>query len=238
MLSKQQLMAAAAGAVVALGLGAGAVTFAQTVTTPASTNASSTPQMHMPNVGGTVTAVSGSTVTVTGKDGKTYTIDAGSAAITKDETVTVSDIAVGDTVMADGTLSGTTLTATSLHDGKMEGGMGGGFGGRGMGRGVHGTVSAVSGNTLTVTATNPQTKATSTYTVDASAATVLKGDGATKPAASTLSSVVIGDTVSIDGTVSGTSVTAKMIVDGPMPKMGAWNGQKPTTTATTPTTTQ
>ncbi len=194
----------------------------------------------MPGVGGTVTAVSGNTVTVTGKDGKTYTIDAGSAAITKDETVSVSDIAVGDTVMADGTLSGATLTATSLHDGKMPAG---GFGGRGMGgammgRGVHGTVSAISGNTLTVTSTNPKTSAASTYTVDASGATVLKGDGTAKPASSTLSSVAVGDTVSVQGTVSGTSVTAKMIIDGPMPKMGNWNGKKPATTSTTSTTTQ
>ena len=138
MLSKQQLLAAAAGAVVTLGLGAGAVTFAQTNPSTSSgqaTTASSTPMMHMPGVGGTVTVVSGNTVTVTGRDGKSYTIDAGSATITKDETVTLSDVAVGDTVMADGTLSGTTLTATSLHDGKMPERMGGGPGMHGFGHG-------------------------------------------------------------------------------------------------------
>ena len=84
----------------------------------------------MPGVGGTVTAVSGNTVTVTGRDGKSYSIDAGSATITKDETVTVSSVAVGDTVMVKGTFNGTTLIATNLHDGKMP--MGGkGFGGHG-----------------------------------------------------------------------------------------------------------
>ncbi len=234
MLSKQQLAAAATGAVLMLGLGAGALTYAQTTT--GSTSASSTPMMHLPGVGGTVTAVSGNTITVTGKDGKTYTIDAGSATITKDETVTVSSIAVGDTVMANGTVSGTSVTATSIHDGKAP--MGGGFGGRGFGkgRGIHGTVSAISGNTLTVTSTSPANNTTSTYTVDASGATVLKGDGTTKPASSTLSSVVVGDNVMVMGATNGTSVTAKVIVDGPMPKM-QWNGAKPSS-ATTPTTTQ
>jgi hypothetical protein len=235
MLSKQQLAAAAAGAVLTLGLGAGAITFAATGTTPTSAVAAITGNAkHMPGVGGTVTAVNGNTVTVTGADGKTYTIDASAAAITKDETATVSNIAVGDTVMADGTVSGTSVAATSIHDGKAP--MGGGFGGRGMGgmgRGVHGTVSAISGNTLTVTSTNPQTQVASTYTVDATSATVLKGDGTTKPAASTLSAVAVGDNVSVEGTVSGTSVTAKMIIDGPMPKMGNWGGQKPATTSTT-----
>ncbi len=229
--TKQQLLAAAAGVAVTIGLGAGALTFA--ATTPTTTGTVAPAVAHMPGVGGTVTAVNGNTVTVTGMDGKTYTINAGSATITKDETVAVSAIAVGDTVMAGGTLSGTTLTATSLHDGKMPAG-GGGFGGRGpggMGRGVHGTVSAISGNTLTVTSTNPKTSVATTYTVDASSAKVLKGDGTTKPAASTLSSVAVGDNVMVDGTVTGTSVTAKMVVDAPMPVRT--HTAKPTTTTTT-----
>lgn len=235
-LNKQQLMAAAAGAVLTLALGAGAITFADTGTgSTAGTTSTAQSGMHMPGVGGTVTAVNGNTITVTGPNGTSYTINAGSAAITKDETVSVSDIAVGDTIMANGTVSGTSVDATAIHDGKMPMGMGG-FGGRGpggMGRGVHGTVSAVNGTTLTVTATNPKDSTTSTYTVDASSATVLKGDGTAKPAASTLSSVAVGDNVMIQGTVSGTSVTAKMIVDGPMPQ---WNGQKPATTSTSTTT--
>ena len=235
--TKQQLLAAAAGVAVTVGLGAGALTFAQT--TPSTSSGQATASLaaaHMPGVGGTVTAVSGNTVTVTGKNGTSYTINAGSATITKDETVAVSAIAVGDTVMANGTLSGTTLTATSLHDGKMPAG-GGGFGGRGfggpqgMGHGVHGTVSAISGNTLTVTSTNPKTSVATTYTVDASSATVLKGTGTTKPATSSLASVAVGDNVMIEGTVSGTSVTAKMVVDAPMPVRT--HTAKPATTTTT-----
>ena len=139
--TKQQLLAAAAGAVVTLGLGAGAVTFAATGTSPVAAITGAVSAMHAPGVGGTVTAVNGSTITVTGKNGTSYTINAGSATITKDETVSVSDIAVGDTIMANGTVSGTSVAATSIHDGKMPQ-MGGGFGGRGMGRGVHGTAGA------------------------------------------------------------------------------------------------
>lgn len=126
MISKQQLLAGLAGAVVTIGLGAGAVTFAQTGTLGAK------PGMHMPGIGGTVSAVNGNTITVTGRDGKTYSVDAGSATITKDETVTVSDIKVGDTVGAMGTVNGTAVTATVIHDGKMPMGPGRhGWGGHG-----------------------------------------------------------------------------------------------------------
>jgi len=132
-INKQKLLAGAAGAVLTLGLGAGALAFADTPV--ASTSTSQPASMHQPGVGGTVTAVSGNTITVTGKDGTSYTIDASAAAITKDETVAVADVAVGDTITADGTVNGTSVTATNIHDGKMTAG---GFGGRGpdgMGRG-------------------------------------------------------------------------------------------------------
>ena len=68
-------------------------------------------------VAGTVTAVSGNTVTITGKDGKTYTVDASGAAILKTSTITVGQIAVGDTVGVHGTVSGTSVTADHIMDG-------------------------------------------------------------------------------------------------------------------------
>jgi hypothetical protein len=156
MLTKQQLMAAATGAVMTLGLGAGSLAFAQTATSTSSGQA-------------TTTSTTGASVTAP------------------------------------------TTIPGDCHGGKM-----------GHGHGIHGTVSAVNGTTLTVSITNDNDAddtagSPTTYTVDASSATVLKGDGTTKPASSTLSSVAVGDTVMIDGTVSGTSVTAKMIIDGPMP---------------------
>jgi hypothetical protein len=152
MLSKQQLIAAAAGSILTLGLGAGSLTFAQTATTTPATGAST--------------------------------------------------------------------TAPAATPGDCHGMMG-------HGHGIHGTVSSISGNTLTVTATNPKDSTTTVYTVDASSATVLKGDGTAKPASSTLSSVAVGDTVLIDGQLSGTSVTAKMIIDGPLPQKGMFNSHRP-----------
>lgn len=66
---------------------------------------------------GTVTAVNGSTVTVTGKDGVSYTVNAGSATVQRMVTGALSDITVGDTIGVQGTVSGTTVTATTIMDG-------------------------------------------------------------------------------------------------------------------------
>ena len=66
---------------------------------------------------GTVTAVNGSTVTITGKDGKTYTVDASNSTVGKFQTITVSGISVGDTVGVQGTVSGTSVTAKNIMDG-------------------------------------------------------------------------------------------------------------------------
>ncbi len=100
--------------------------------------------------------------------------------------------------------------------------------------GVMGTVSAVSGNSITVTSkkftrgatgTTP-TATTVTYIVDATNATVTKNN-----TASTVSGIVVGDTVMVQGTVSGTNVTATAIRDGQFGKgqfgRGAMQGQKP-----------
>jgi hypothetical protein len=82
---------------------------------------------------------------------------------------------------------------------------------------VIGTVSAINSNTLTVTAKNwMRSRSTTaapttvtTYTVDATNATVTK-NGAT----TTLSAILIGDTVQVQGTVNGSTVTATAIRDG------------------------
>lgn len=66
---------------------------------------------------GTVSAVSGNTVTVTNSNGTTYTIDATNAKVTKMVDLNVSDIKVGDTIGAQGTVSGTSVTASHIMDG-------------------------------------------------------------------------------------------------------------------------
>lgn len=214
MINTQHLLGAALGAVTVAALGAGALTFAQT-------NTSSASRSNMPPHGvvGTVSAVSGDTITLTGKDGTTYTVTAGSASITKNMTVGISDIKVGDTLMAQGTVSGTSVTATKIHDGVLPmGGMMGGHMGHGMGHGVHGTVTAIQGTTLTVNATDPRTNTTSTYTVDASSAKVLLPGTGSKPTEGSVSSIKIDDHIMVAGDINGQTITAKMIFDGPVPQ--------------------
>lgn len=175
-----------------------------------------------PGIIGTVSAVSGTTFTVTTKATSTvYTVNAASATVYKDKaTSTVSSIATGDTVMVQGTVTGTTVAATVIRDG-----IGGGNAGKpedvkkGSGHSasstppissikgngqpiIGGSVTVISGTTLTVTnASNV------TYTIDASAATFVK-DNTT----STISGLAVGDSVVVQGTVNGTSVTASSII--------------------------
>lgn len=66
---------------------------------------------------GTVSSVSGSTITVTGKDGTTYTVNAAGATVSKMVGMTVSDIKVGDTIGVQGEKSGTIITAKHIVDG-------------------------------------------------------------------------------------------------------------------------
>jgi|GEM_PF-340730 hypothetical protein len=163
---------------------------------------------------GTVTAVSGNTITVSGKQGAglnvtsatTFTVDATSATITKNGIrEAVSGIAVGDTVMVQGTLTGTNIVATMIRDGipSMM---------NRAGRGVSGTVTAVSGNTITIT-TNKGIGmgggAAATFTVDATKATITKNG-----VAGNIASIVVGDKVMIQGTITGTNIVATMIRDG------------------------
>ncbi len=88
-------------------------------------------------VRGQVTAVDGSTLTVTGQDGTTYTVTASSTTtVTKTKTGSLSDLAVGDEVSVMGaTGSDGTVAATRISEGALGGGFGGGQfpGGRGQG---------------------------------------------------------------------------------------------------------
>jgi Domain of unknown function (DUF5666) len=187
-----------------------------------------------PGVFGTVTAINGTTLTVTSKGrpnststtataATVYTVDAGNATVYKGSatsTVSISSIATGDTVMVQGTVSGTTVTATTIRDGVggMMGGQPGAWGKGGMhgatstmaspitGNGepvVGGSITAINGTTLTVTNTSNVT-----YTIDASAATIVKNGTSTA-----ITNLSTGDNVIVQGTVNGTSVTASSVID-------------------------
>ncbi len=162
-----------------------------------------------PHVHGTVTAVNGTTITITSeRDSATFTIDASAATFKKGvegatpTTVTIAEIAVGDEISAMGTLSGTTLSATDVIEGKFGGRGMGGPGKHGRGHGVMGKVTAVNGSTVTVTGHDG-----TSYTVNAGSATVQK------MTAGALSDIQVGDNIGVHGDVSGTTVTAKTIMD-------------------------
>ena len=80
--------------------------------------------------------------------------------------------------------------------------------GRTMMPGIFGKVTAVSGTTITVLGGRPSGTQT-IYTVNAANAVVIKN-----ATTSSVGSIVVGDAVLVQGTVSVTSVTATRILDG------------------------
>ena len=188
-----------------------------------------------PGVFGTVSAVSGNIITVTGRHGlstnaaststTTYTVDATNATITKNGTTgSISSILVGDTIMAQGTLTGTNLIATTIRDGQMGKGLNGGSNGTtgnqsspitGNGQPViAGAVTSISGSTLMIT-----NKSNVSYTVDATNAKIVEGQSVIS-----ISSIIIGDNVIVQGTVNGNSVVASSVIDQKTSTAGTING--------------
>lgn len=207
------------GAALAGGAIAGAASLANAATSSASTGSGAPAMMqfhgpHGAGIAGTVASISGTTLTVTGKDGTSYTVDAANAKVMKmvngaPTTETVSNIAANDTVMVRGTVNGNSVTATTIMNGNFPANPPQGKMMRGFGHGTMGTVSAINGTTITVTG-----KDGGTYTVDASSATVRKSGNS-----STVANIQVGDTVFVNGTITTASMTAKSIDDGmPTPK--------------------
>jgi len=85
---------------------------------------STTPGAHLPDgngqpiIGGKVTAINGTSLTVTNASNVTYAVDAISATISKSGVTdaTVASIAVGDSVVVQGTVNGTSVIAASVLD--------------------------------------------------------------------------------------------------------------------------
>ena len=72
---------------------------------------------------------------------------------------------------------------------------------------VFGTVEAVNGSYVTISSV--LRGATTTYTIDASAAKIIKSGSAT----TTISDIVVGDKILVKGNISGTNVSAETITD-------------------------
>ena len=109
----------------------------------------------MPGIHGTVTAISRNTITLLGRGGLTYTVDASSATFKKSDgkTVTVeslTDIAVSERIFVTGAVTGTSVKATEITECAFV------REGIGMGMGFHagakqnGRIVSVDGNNVTV----------------------------------------------------------------------------------------
>lgn len=164
-----------------------------------------------PGVFGKVVSVSGNTITVTdSRTNVSYSVDASNAAVTKNGSAsTLSAISVGDIVSVQGAVSGASVTATSIRDGAMA--FGAGL--RGNARGILGAVVSINGTTITITSKKNNdgngSGSAVTYTVDASKAVVTK-DGV----ASGISGIAAGDTIMVQGAISGNNIAATAIRDG------------------------
>ncbi len=172
---------------------------------------------HGGGVHGTITAINGDTIMIKAQDGSTYTVDASDAKVTKfaegtgATSIPLGDLKVGDTIGVHGKTDGTSVTATEIMTGTLGMGMKGM--GRHGGRGVVGEVTAVDGTTITVKGADNKS-----YTVEGSDATVSRVvDGS-------LSDIKVGDRIGVHGTLDGTTVTAKHIMDDVKEPVGDSDG--------------
>lgn len=208
--SKRNLGLLAAAVIVVAGIGI--ATTAYLTHAEAGTNNSpkklANRMMIRPTTKGTVTAINGSSIALTGKNNTAYTVDATNAKINKigsgpKTTIPVSGISIGDTLTVTGTVSGTNITATNIIDGARPAPVK-------ESPVATGTVSNLSGNTFTLT-----NSAGTAYTVDASN---LKNINIRKLNTSLQNGgVQNGDIISVYGTLSGNNITASSIQDGNMP---------------------
>lgn len=193
-------------------------------------------QAMRPDVVGKVTAVSGSTITVSGRSlsgaassTSTFSVDASGATILRgNATSTVGNIKVGDPVIIQGVVTGTNVVAKVVRFAELRNGSEKDDKGKNkdkiVGDGnpvVAGVVSAISGNTVSITASN-----SIVYSVDATNAKVqVKG-----VASSTVSNIAVGDKVVAQGVITGNSVVATSIFDQGQPSgdnKGRGNDAKP-----------
>ncbi len=175
--------------------------------------------MFNSGISGTVTAVSGDSITVKASNNTSYTVDIDDAKIRYVMSGDTS-ITIGDRVFVQGVINGTNVVATMVIDAdaktdpkpaddeKREG--------------IAGTVTAKSGTTLTVLGKNG-----TSYTVAAADAKIWKN----KAESTTLSSIAVGDSVVVQGDVSGSSVTAARIYAVRLPTANADGDIRGTVTA-------
>jgi len=112
-----------AGVALLGGIGAGAVGLASAKMPPTDMHPGAFAQgkalgHHKGGVMGTVSAVSGTTITVTSPDGGVFTVDASKATVQeKGAASSLANIQVGDLVMVRGTITTASMTAVGIMEG-------------------------------------------------------------------------------------------------------------------------
>ncbi|MDE2041232.1 MAG: hypothetical protein KGI59_02525 [Patescibacteria group bacterium] len=194
------------------------------------------PGMMKPGIFGTVTALSGTTLTVVGRSfvapgtgtngvstaSTTFTVDASAATVFKNNaTSSLAAVALNDRVFVQGTVNGTSVAATTIRDGLvMMRGRGPGWTPGSIANGGPGGLPSIQGNGQPVVAGTVSgvsgttftitTSSNTGYTIDASTAQIVKNN-----ASSTVSAISNGDYVIVQGAVNGSSITASSVIDGP-----------------------
>lgn len=222
-------------------LGVSSLTYSvTTVSADAGTSATKTTTIQMPKgkrggergqhgIGGTVTGITGTVITITGKDSKVYTIDASSAKFVKVTppvqstgtssslrpeptftTIALTDISVGNTIMVKGTISGTTVTATEVavgtfsksgpHDGSV----------KRIKPVAAGVIQSINGSIVTI-----KDRVGAVYTVDVSGAKILQGGRGLASTVVTVADIKVGDMLGAQGVLTGTNVVATEVMTGP-----------------------
>lgn len=180
---------------------------------------------------GQITAINGNILTVLGKDGKTYTVDATSAVVTvSGQSSTLSALAVGNQIMVQGQPSSqdaTQITAQTIREGMMNRG---GFKGNGQYSNKTSssnlnskrtqkisanqmfnqvlTVTTINGTSITATGQD----GTTVYTVDLNNAKLVRKFGAS----SSVAEISVGDSIRVFGpqpAAGSDAVTANNVRD-------------------------
>ena len=164
-------------------------------------------QVVQPKVAGTVTAVTADSITITARDGSSRTITTTSATTYRlgEAAATRADVAVGATIVAGGTAgSGTSFTATSVTLRAPR---------------VGGTVSAVSGSTITI-----QRRDGTSATIDVDANTTFQVRGVTVAG---LDDVKVGmHLIAVGRLAADGSLDASRVLAGDTPFHGEPRGDK------------
>ena len=153
-------------------------------------------------VSGTVSAVSGSTITLAGSNGTTYTVDVSHATISdRNDASVIANVAVGDMLVVKGTLAGSVITAKKIRDTS--------FVHRAflsaIGAAGAGVVTKVDGSTFTLKSRG--VSGTTTVTTNASTTYKVNGVATTSSALGVGSRAIVFGSTDASGSITATLVS-------------------------------